>query len=79
MYIRILAGYSMAASCKKLKISLILCEHCNEMLTLKTYRRHRKLYINHENSEWITTDMLSQHSEPLPGNAMASSSFGVMY
>lgn len=57
----------MAASCKRAKLSssLVQCEHCSEMLTIKTYRRHRKLYFNPEKGEWITTEMLScQHPDP---------------
>ena len=57
----------MAESCKRAKLSssLVQCEHCSEMLTIKTYRRHRKLYFNLEKGEWITTEMLScQHPGP---------------
>ena len=56
----------MAASCKRAKLlsSLVQCEHCSEMLTTKSYRRHRKLYFNLEKGEWITTEMLScQHTD----------------
>ena len=62
----------MAASCKTAKLSscLVQCEHCSEMLTIKTYRRHRKLYFNLEKGEWITAEMLScQHLDPGPPSA----------
>ena len=44
---------------KRPKLSLKLCQHCNAMLTNKTYMRHRRLYFNTETREWITTKMLS--------------------
>ena len=36
----------------------MLCGHCGKMLTLKTYRRHRKLYYQSETDEWITAEVL---------------------
>ena len=38
--------------------SLVLCEHCNELITTKTYKRHRKLYYNTETEEWVTAESI---------------------
>ena len=32
------------------------CMHCDQMLTFKTYRRHRQLYYNSESGDWIKSD-----------------------
>ena len=29
------------------------CEHCGQTLSLKTYKRHRRLYYNTESDAWI--------------------------
>lgn len=32
------------------------CDHCEESLSLKTYKKHKKLYYNKETRKWIKKD-----------------------
>ena len=43
----------------RLRVSPLFCGHCEELLSLKTFRRHRKLYYNSETDEWITKARLN--------------------
>lgn len=42
-----------------------LCPHCDQLLTAKTFRRHRNLYFNPEDGSWTkdTQEIDSDHSE----------------
>jgi len=37
----------------------MLCGHCGLVLCLKTYRRHKKLYFDEVNNEWITDNRIN--------------------
>ena len=39
----------------------VLCEHCNKLLSLKTYRKHYRLFFNVTSGQWIS-DEVSQRS-----------------
>lgn len=41
--------------------SQVLCEHCVVMITVKTYRRHYRLYFKKESGEWNTAKL---HKDP---------------
>lgn len=41
-----------------------VCEHCNESLSTKTYKRHRKLYFNETTDEWITAESIQRFKKP---------------
>ena len=36
-------------------VAHVFCEHCNQNLSVKTFRRHHRLYFNEEKGEWTTT------------------------
>ena len=33
----------------------VLCEHCDNLLSLKTYKKHQMLFYNPDSGEWIHT------------------------
>lgn len=44
----------------------VMCEHCNALLNLKTYKKHRRLFFNATSGQWII-DNVSQTSSTAEG------------
>jgi len=44
---------SMENQQKVLVVDRRWCEHCDQGLSLKTYKAHRRLYYNQEREEWL--------------------------
>ena len=44
----------------------IVCEHCNKLLNLKTYRKHYRLFFNVTSGQWIR-DEVSQRPNVAEG------------
>ena len=40
------------------------CPHCNQWLSLKTYRAHKRLFYNEDTDEWLKSETV--HSVQFP-------------
>lgn len=57
-----------------LRVERRLCNHCNEYLSFKTYKAHKRLYYNYSTDQWISIGKAS-HS----GNACDTDASGTSH
>lgn len=44
----------------------VFCEHCNQSLSVKTFKRHRWLYLNEQSGEWLRAEVSQRSNTSAP-------------
>ena len=64
------ATSAMSTGCKRLRTDHRFCPHCNELLSYKTFRAHKRLYYDEHKDEWYHVS--ARVSEGVPAEHVAA-------